>query len=74
MKATVSLRVVPDQDTDTVARTLVDHLELNSRQMWNCINRYVRRGFGADDGDRKGVTLFMSHANGFPKEVCTKML
>lgn len=33
VKATVSLRVVPDQDTDTVARTLVDHLELNFKAL-----------------------------------------
>ena len=52
----------------------LNHLEPNSRQMWNCINRYVRRGFRPDGGDRTGITLFMSHANGFPKEVCTKML
>jgi hypothetical protein len=35
--------------------------------LWNCVNRYVRTDL---DGRRsKGVTLFLAHANGFPKEV-----
>ncbi len=46
----------------------LDHLGPNRKPMWHCINRYVRKGFRAD-GARKGVTLFMAHANGFPKEV-----
>ncbi|KZW01583.1 glutathione degradosome [Exidia glandulosa HHB12029] len=33
VKATVSLRVVPDQDTDTIARSLVEHLQLNFRAL-----------------------------------------
>lgn len=43
MKATVSLRVVPDQDTDTVARTLVEHLQLNFRALQTPNHLEVRR-------------------------------
>lgn len=32
--------------------------------LWNCLNRYVRKGATGD-----GLTLFFTHANGFPKEV-----
>jgi hypothetical protein len=37
------------------------------RVLWNTVNRYARK---ASTGDRTGVTLFLAHANGFPKEVC----
>jgi hypothetical protein len=37
------------------------------RVLWNCLNRYVRRGL--DDSSSTGVTLFLAHATGFPKEV-----
>ncbi|KAH7097612.1 Zn-dependent exopeptidase [Auriculariales sp. MPI-PUGE-AT-0066] len=45
VKATVSLRVVPDQDTDTIAQSLVDHLELNFRalQSPNTLNVQIER-------------------------------
>lgn len=32
--------------------------------LWNCLNRYVRKG-----APGTGLTLFLTHANGFPKEV-----
>ncbi|OCH94591.1 alpha/beta-hydrolase [Obba rivulosa] len=35
--------------------------------LWVCLNRYVRRGLR--DGGGKGITLFVAHANGFPKEI-----
>ena len=42
----------------------LDDAPRNKKLMWHCVNRYVRkRGVG------KGVTLFLAHANGFPKEV-----
>lgn len=34
---------------------------------WNVINRITRHDAGKHRG---GVTLFLAHANGFPKEVC----
>jgi hypothetical protein len=39
--------------------------ERSEKPLWNCVNRYVKR---VQDG-RKGLTLFLAHANGFPKEV-----
>ncbi|KAI0752708.1 alpha/beta-hydrolase [Daedaleopsis nitida] len=46
-------------------RGKLDNLSRNRKPMWNCVNRYVRKGTNT----RMGVTLFMSHANGFPKEI-----
>ncbi|KIJ63614.1 hypothetical protein HYDPIDRAFT_168423 [Hydnomerulius pinastri MD-312] len=43
---------------------------LGEKALWNCVNRYVRTG-GAGGG---GVTLFLAHANGFPKEIWETML
>ncbi|KAF8651171.1 hypothetical protein AX16_004826, partial [Volvariella volvacea WC 439] len=40
--------------------------------LWNCINRYVRNDLGTDGSGKtkeKGITLFLAHANGFPKEI-----
>lgn len=36
--------------------------------LWNCLNRYVRKGASG-----AGLTLFCTHANGFPKEVRQKI-
>ncbi|KAG0704158.1 Alpha/beta hydrolase family-domain-containing protein [Suillus ampliporus] len=38
--------------------------EGSEKPLWNCINRYAKR---VQDG-RKGLTLLLAHANGFPKE------
>ena len=40
--------------------------------LWNCVNRYVKKNL--DSSNRTGVTLFLAHANGFPKEVSWLML
>ncbi|OSC99698.1 alpha/beta-hydrolase [Trametes coccinea BRFM310] len=45
----------------------LDHLPRGRKPMWNCINRYVRKGSGV--ATENGVTLFFAHANGFPKEI-----
>jgi len=37
------------------------------RVLWNCLNRYVRKGLNGSN--RTGVTLFLASGNGFPKEV-----
>lgn len=37
------------------------------RLLWNCVNRYARQT-PAPKG-KKSITLFLAHANGFPKEV-----
>ncbi|RPD76053.1 alpha/beta-hydrolase [Lentinus tigrinus ALCF2SS1-7] len=68
-------RVVDEVSATKEAQWLgkLDHLEPNSRQMWICVNRYVRKGLREDDTG-KGVTLFMSHANGFPKEIWEPLL
>ncbi|KAG0704157.1 Alpha/Beta hydrolase protein [Suillus ampliporus] len=39
--------------------------ERSEKPLWNCVNRYAKR---VQDG-RKGLTLFLAHANGFPKEI-----
>ncbi|KAJ7905772.1 alpha/beta-hydrolase [Mycena olivaceomarginata] len=36
----------------------------HERVLWSAVNRYVRK----DATDGEGVTLFLAHANGFPKE------
>ncbi|PFH44988.1 hypothetical protein AMATHDRAFT_10265 [Amanita thiersii Skay4041] len=38
------------------------------RVLWNCLNRYYKVGTGEGCGG-KGLTLFVAHANGFPKEI-----
>ncbi|PPQ75295.1 hypothetical protein CVT24_007518 [Panaeolus cyanescens] len=35
--------------------------------LWNVVNRYLRNGL--DESNKTGVTLFLAHANGFPKEI-----
>ena len=51
--------------------------ELNAEeshaQLWNCVNRYVKRDQSPKGTKRDGkpLTLFFAHANGFPKEVST---
>ena len=35
--------------------------------LWNCVNRYIKRDL--DFFNKTGVTLFLVHGNGFPKEV-----
>jgi len=42
------------------------------RVLWNCLNRYVRKGLNGSNGT--GVTLFLAHGTGFPKEVSLKEL
>jgi hypothetical protein len=37
------------------------------RVLWNCVNRYQRKA--APPQRAKRATLFLTHANGFPKEV-----
>ncbi|KAJ7709674.1 Alpha/beta hydrolase family-domain-containing protein [Mycena rosella] len=39
----------------------------HARVLWSAVNRYVRTD--AADGRGAGRTLFLAHANGFPKEV-----
>ncbi|KAG0703560.1 Alpha/beta hydrolase family-domain-containing protein [Suillus ampliporus] len=38
--------------------------ERSEKLLWNCANRYAKK---VQDG-KKGLTLFLAHANGFPKE------
>ena len=40
---------------------------LNRALLWNCIKRFVKKE--RTKGSSKPVTLFIAHANGFPKEV-----
>jgi len=37
------------------------------RILWNVVNRYAKKGLNASNST--GVSLFLAHANGFPKEV-----
>jgi hypothetical protein len=45
-------------------------MEGSRKLLWNCVNRYARN----DMNGQKGLTLFLAHANGFPKEVCFSFL
>ncbi|KAI0827409.1 Alpha/Beta hydrolase protein [Trametes gibbosa] len=49
----------------------LDGLPRGRKQMWNCVNRYVRklRAGEVDGVVPNGITLFCSHANGFTKEI-----
>lgn len=47
--------------------------EGSEKPLWNCVNRYVKRAPVGPDG-KKGLTLLLLHANGFPKEVLTTHL
>ncbi|KAG1737531.1 Alpha/beta hydrolase family-domain-containing protein [Suillus paluster] len=38
--------------------------EGSQKPLWNCVNRYARSG----QNGRKGLTLLLTHATGFPKE------
>jgi hypothetical protein len=39
--------------------------EGSEKILWNCVNRYARKATARENG----LTLFLAHANGFPKEV-----
>ncbi|KAI0087436.1 Alpha/Beta hydrolase protein [Irpex rosettiformis] len=44
----------------------------STKLLWNCVNRYTRRELLPQDGSNNTglpLTLFFSHANGFPKEI-----
>lgn len=44
-----------------------------NRILWNAVNRYVRKDLDDDSklaNNTTRLTLFITHANGFPKEVC----
>ncbi|KAF8579956.1 hypothetical protein K439DRAFT_1358320 [Ramaria rubella] len=41
-------------------------MEKHPRCHWNVVNRFVKKG---PEGREGGLTLFLAHANGFPKEV-----
>lgn len=45
----------------------LDRLPPNRALLWNCIKRFVKKD--PTKGSGKAVTLFIAHANGFPKEV-----
>ncbi|KAG1859215.1 Alpha/Beta hydrolase protein [Suillus subluteus] len=41
----------------------------DERLLWNCVNRYVKKDNEAKVRT-KGITLFLVHGVGFPKEIC----
>ncbi|KAG2159263.1 Alpha/Beta hydrolase protein [Suillus bovinus] len=41
---------------------------VDERLLWNCVNRYVKKE-KEDKVRTKGITLFLVHATGFPKEI-----
>ena len=43
----------------------------DERQYWVCVNRYVRNRLEEEREGRKRLTLFLTHGNGFGKEVST---
>lgn len=44
----------------------LDRLPRNRKPLWVCVNRYIRRGTSREG---RGITLFLTHAVGFHKEV-----
>jgi hypothetical protein len=46
--------------------------EKSTKQLWNCINCYRRRGL--QQNNAHGLTLFFAHAISFPKEVRTHFM
>ncbi|KAG2135958.1 Alpha/Beta hydrolase protein [Suillus clintonianus] len=40
----------------------------DERPLWNCVNRYVKKD-KETNAKSKGITLFLVHATGFPKEI-----
>ncbi|OAX36910.1 hypothetical protein K503DRAFT_772027 [Rhizopogon vinicolor AM-OR11-026] len=42
----------------------------SEKLLWNCVNRYVKRA----PGGKKGLTLLLVHAIGFPKEIWEAVL
>ncbi|KAI6138208.1 Alpha/Beta hydrolase protein [Pisolithus thermaeus] len=67
--ATVVKRLIERQDSFTQGRMPVG---LGQKPLWNCVNRYVRTYRRSTMST--GLTLFLAHANGFPKEVWETML
>ncbi|KAG1819104.1 Alpha/beta hydrolase family-domain-containing protein [Suillus subaureus] len=45
----------------------------DERLLWNCVNRYVKKDQEAKI-KTKGITLFLVHGLGFPKEMCETSL
>ena len=41
--------------------------------LWNVVNRFVRKDIG-EKHKKGGLTLFLAHANGFHKEVCSRVI
>lgn len=67
--ATVVKQLIERQECFTQGRMPGGH---GQKPLWNCVNRYVRtcrRGTV-----NTGLTLFLAHANGFPKEIWEIML
>ncbi|KDQ56901.1 hypothetical protein JAAARDRAFT_131855 [Jaapia argillacea MUCL 33604] len=55
---------------DIKDKSLKGELVGGSRKvLWNCVNRYVRKGGRPSNAGKRSVTLFCLHANGFPKEI-----
>ena len=46
-----------------------DRVNVEAETLWCVVNRYVK-----SDARKDGVTLFLAHGNGFPKEVRAYLL
>ncbi|KAI0052389.1 hypothetical protein FA95DRAFT_1602038 [Auriscalpium vulgare] len=86
----IPLPHVPEKETkqerrDRLRRQTTEVLELkeayergevrgahSEKALWNVVNRYVRKGAGSTE--RKGITVFMAHANGLHKETFEPIL
>ncbi|KAF9224817.1 alpha/beta-hydrolase [Gyrodon lividus] len=75
------------KEVEALAREVVEKQEVftqgklggghSGKVLWNCVNRYVRMRGGETRRvvtGNTGVTLFLAHANGFPKEIWETML
>ncbi|KAI6041545.1 Alpha/beta hydrolase family-domain-containing protein [Pisolithus marmoratus] len=66
---TIIKQLVERQECFTHGRLPGGH---GKKPLWNCINRYVRTH--RSNTTNTGLTLFLAHANGFPKEIWETML
>ncbi|KAJ3573284.1 hypothetical protein NP233_g2519 [Leucocoprinus birnbaumii] len=60
---------------DKLVRNMKDPSVQNDKHenvLWNVLNRYVKSGL--NDSNSTGLTLFFSHANGYPKETWEPIL
>ncbi|KAI6002048.1 Alpha/Beta hydrolase protein [Pisolithus albus] len=66
---TIVKQLLERQECFTQGRMAGEH---GRKPLWNCVNRYVRTC--KRNTVNTGLTLFLAHANGFPKEIWETMI